>query len=458
MKNNNMYGFFRLLPLVIFLSASLVPVRAQVQQYSNVHAYGSIVRHVNADRPTVLIYSQTDVAQGCFILNTSGNVQSFELPARMLVNDFEVDGDGNAWFCGDMAGTPVVGMFGIVDVFSGGDLHYTLCTATTEPVIPYSLTRMEVVRQGTATYVAAVGEGTPNVAVPTGNVAIVVSVQLDMSPPVWLWPYHLSYDKGESVSYTDIVALDNNIVAVGTDRRGYGCYAKVYNKAVNFPGSPRIWDDIITLQHTDMHEGKVLATKVIGDDASIVQYGDKRYSVANTLASFTMAGTVSGAQTLEATNPLPIPSGYSTTDMDLCEIRFSVSDRRSLVLHRGYHSLNASSPTAFAVDSWLLRFPVGTVSADTVWKLYLGVEHSLDTVAGGGVLTSGLDIGYGYLHTYNRVPFGGVCETPVVSAFRTPACTVGNITSVERDFRKTWYDVTFHPTVRPVTIQPDCGQ
>ena len=454
MKNNILHK----LPLILLLLWEHI-LPAQVMVYDSVPPWGSIIRAIDARQN--ILYFEAASGQGGFLLHSPTTCASIDLPSGMSVTDFEVDASGNAWFCGDMRGTPAVGTFDIGATFAGSaPIHYALCTSTDwHPMGPHTLSRMDIKSIGTVTVIAAVGEFSPDLdGTPVYTTGMVLSAY-----PIWgamdPWQIHVSYDKEASVYYTDIVALFDLFVAVGTRRSGADCIVKTYKKFPNFPCQPFLYNTISTLQTTSPCIDKVLATGIHGKFASLVQCEKRRLALFNHVLSFDASGGIASAQTTAHENPSPAPSGYSPAGMRLQEVRYSALLGNTLALHRGYLSTDPLVSSPFAVESWLVPFPWDSASPNLAWRLPLGYEHSLDTVTGGTPIASGNDYSFNYLNTYNRIQlFSPGCARPIMAKPPEQTNSTGMITSAERSYTHTARDFTFYPTVTPVNTIPECDE
>lgn len=428
---------------------------AQVREYDGQLSVGSIVRAVDGEHK--LLYSHDALLQGSFVYEAQGQAYRFALPAGMTVSDFEIDDAGRVWFCGDHSGTPVVGTFDIAATFGGtGQVDYTLCTATGgKPVIPHTLTRMDIKRMGTLLVVAAVGEAMPRTPLPAEPEAMVLSVYCDFGTGDW--PGVVSFDKGEQVRYTDIVALDNHIVAVGTDRQHLGCHVKTYWAGSAFPNQPCFLDLVFTVDHGSPTALPVLTAKVQGDVAATVQYDKDVYNLVQHDLAVDAWGNVSSVRTVVCKNPYPMPPGYSSAAMGIKEVRHSAAGGNLFALHRGYHSLAPFSVSPFAVDSWLVDFPRTVSSTGEVCRLDYGYGHSLDMAASGFPVISGSGYGTGFLHAYIRRTVENVaCITLAPHTFTRMGATVGQVSSPERVCEFGWTNNTFYPVLKRVDMHQDC--
>ena len=426
---------------------------AQVQQYPKMAASNSIARTINEG--TAIIYSQKSATQGCFILTSDAVALYFDLLPGMLVNDFEVDDLGNAWFCGELSGSPMVGTFPIATTFAGTTNVQcgTYDSASNHPVFLRSINRMDVAKMGGIRFPIAVGEGIPNTTNPTSDI---IGVVLSADPT--LSQGYMGYDKTLTVRYTDIAALDNIIVAVGTSQSGNGSFAKTFVSNIQFPQLPFFRDYVYKLSCVSLRTQAMLVAKQKGDIATSAQYVKNGYGVSNAILDFSPAGMLNSVQAMETTNPLPLPAGYSPSKLEIRDIRYSSRLDKTLVLHRGYHSQSVLSPTAFSVDSWLVPFPTTLTTTGNVWRLTQGDEHSLHTV-GGQPFTSGTDYGGGFLHTYNCVAFAdSPCQNATPTIFNAPTCTVTQIAIADRDFDFDWTPLSFSPTVHPQSVTTICGE
>ena len=269
------------LATALFLLAPLA-AWAQVAEVSGVPSKKEIVRSL--DGRYSIVYSN-DAGANCFVLDDPyTNPLMFNLPATMLVNDIEVDGD-NVFFCGSM------GPHGMIDYIVCNSLY-----ASNLYIHVDNYTRMDYFYDNTFSrhVLALVGNSVidDSLLLSRTVVAAASPTMLYTSSP---WSFKYLYNKDGEITYTDIAALDRSVVAVG-HHDGRGCFLRTFKKGYDFPSYPYdtafateiILDGVSAV-------GPSLVEGIAPDVVSVVHQGTGTTTVGHRLFVNPATGVVSAA-------------------------------------------------------------------------------------------------------------------------------------------------------------------
>ena len=355
------------LAAALFLLAPLA-AWAQVAEVSGVPSKKEIVRSL--DGRYSIVYSN-DAGLNCFVLDDPYTQPlRFSLPATMLVNDIEVDGD-NVFFCGSMGPHGMVGYFDWRKVFWYNDrVYFTVCNSNYSSEGHYihidNYTRMDYFYDITSGrhVLALVGNSVVDDYLLLNRTVVAAASTTTLYPPS-SWAFRYLYNKDGKITYTDIAALDRSVVAVG-HHDGRGCFLRTFKKGYDFPSYPYdtafateiILDGVSAV-------GPSLVEGIAPDVVSVVHQGTGTTTVGHRLFVNPATGVVSAAADSYYFTTMSTVSSFDLFDLRFNNILYLLEDADHLAVG--------------AKSRWLDMLPT-TTSPATIdsHRLLIGSQTSID--------------------------------------------------------------------------------
>ena len=355
------------LAAALFLLAPLA-TWAQVAEVSGVPSKKEIVRSL--DGRYSIAYSN-DAGLNCFVLDDPYTQPlRFSLPATMLVNDIEVDGD-NVFFCGSMGPHGMIGHFDWKKVFWYNDrVYFTVCNSDYSSEGHYihidNYTRMDYFYDITSGrhVLALVGNSVVDDYLLLNRTVVAAASTTTLYPPS-SWAFRYLYNKDGKITYTDIAALDRSVVAVG-HHDGRGCYLRTFKKDDIFPSHPydTAFATEILLAGVPA-VGPSLVEGIAPDVVTVVHQGTGTTTVGHRLFVDPSTGAVSSAA-----NSYYFTTLSALSSFDLYDLRF---DKELYLLEDADHL------AAGVTSRWLDMLPTTTSpAAIDCHRLLIGRQTTLD--------------------------------------------------------------------------------
>lgn len=353
---------FSVVCLALALSAFL-PARAQVYEALNLQAQDVIVRNATGNVNIVYGYDP-QATNGFFVLDDgSGTIKYFYLNNKMFVKDMEIDGS-MVYFCGSLNGNGAIGFFNWTQVFLGSGI------VTYIPCITYyngeyyvhvtEYTKLDFFYDNGNINYALVGN-----AIIDQYLLLPRTIITSAWPSSTMWYFCHFYNKDGAITYTDIAALNDAVVAVG-DSNGTGCYWKGFRKNHNFTSLPLVTALVDRIDYV-VAAGPSLITHLANNEAAVVHHGSGMTTVVHQLEQNFSTGRPQPFDQSYCILPLS-PTSYGS-QWQLYDLRFK---RFLYLLENADHQGNG------IFNRWILKLPLGgaPTSFDAQAKL-IGDQMSL---------------------------------------------------------------------------------
>lgn len=351
---------------------------AQVQEFNIGAQNNSIVRTIKGD--SVLFYTKDASNDSWFVLYDGGpnlaKAFKFDIGTDLRIFDIRIYDEKYAYYCGSIdngGGTyrGLVGVFSIVDVFSGtDDVRYSVVWGNgTDFFYPVELRHLDLLDSAGHVCMAMVGEVDY-----TGlgiHITTVVSAYYDGSG----WSSWALGHKG-FIGVTDIACLDNMVVATGTVENDTGCFVKTFRPTLSFPRHAFSGSISYSLVY-GKSAGKVLIAHDWNDTA-VVAHFDTSTTKVSTVMQKVPFEPITGKpllpmRAMKTTPPSDIPYGNSWEMLELTTV-----NGETFLLQRAAYP-TASDPS---LRDWRLRTMIPVSTTIDGWMPEMGVQQSMDITKG----------------------------------------------------------------------------
>lgn len=321
------------------------PTKAQVFEANNLQAQDVIVRDIDGTHS--IIYGYDPQAQmGFFALDSGKNdFAYFYLTNKMLVRDVEVEGK-YVLFCGSMSGVGAIGYFVWEDVFSGtDDVTYIPCWPPYVNQQGYyvevkEFTKMDWFYDNGVMNFALIGDAVIDQYLFLSRTVITSAWNAGSS----MWGFQHFYNKDGEITYTDIAALDDAVVAVG-NRSNKGCYWKPFKQGIGFTAMPFHTTWVTRVDYTSAI-GPALIVRTGHNRAAAVHHNEMASTTVHRLEQNTSTGLPAAYDHSYYVDPVS-PQGYNNK-WHLYDLRFN---------HSLYLLEDADHEASGAYKRWVLDLP-----------------------------------------------------------------------------------------------------
>ena len=317
---------FKSIFLLLAVAFSAVPQAAgQVREADSLDAKVAIIRDIDGTNSIIYAFDNTN-SLGLFALDdgTGTGLSYFYLPQSLYVKDVETDGT-MVYFCGGDGNYGIIGSFDWKDVYyHNGQVMYISCSNPSQDgfIIVKEYTKMDFFFDGQWLVFALVGNSLTDWALLLNRT--VISSAYEQIPGTWHFDHF--YNKDGEITYTDIAALDDAVVAVG-ESYGNGCYWKAFRQVRDFPTQPYDFGHVSEISYTSA-EGPSLIARTDHNRAAVAHHGDGTLTTHRLDADLTTGRPVaySTSYYMSPQSTLPYGSNWILHDLQYNKILYVLDD------------------------------------------------------------------------------------------------------------------------------------